>query len=152
MSQYSIAINTGDLPPQVATSYVTDNGTAIPSLNVLNVKGLVNIKTVGSSNNLTIRSDIITYIQPGAYPYTALANDYYISVDTSLARTIDLPNAPTTGKTYVIKDRTGNANSNNITVTTLGGTVLIDGSTSTIVNEDYDSIEVVFNGTSYEIF
>lgn len=152
MSQYNVKPTATNVPPDVATSYVTNSGTAIPASNVLNVLGLVNSQTSGSGNTINIRSDILTYTNPGAYPYTALPNDYYISVDTSAPRTILLPNAPTTFKSYLIKDRTGQAGMNNMTITTVGGVVLIDGSPSESIKDNYDSIEVLFNGTSYEIF
>ena len=88
---------------------------------------------------------------PGAYPYAALSTDDIISVDTTSAHTIQLPNAPSTGTTYVLKDVTGTAALFNISVTTPGGTVTIDGSTTYLMNQNYMSITVYFNGTNYFI-
>ena len=85
--------------------------------------------------------------------YTVLSTDYYMSCDVNAGTlTIDLPDAPTTGRIFVIKDSGGDASSNNITVTTDGGVVTIDGGTSFVMNTDYESISVVFNGTAYEIW
>lgn len=147
-----IAVTASVLPPTVPTSFDTNAGTATPALNNLDVLGTVNIVTSGATNVISIRGDILTYVQPGAYPYNPLSTDYFISVDTSAARTIRLPNAPTTGKSYVIKDRTGSAAANNITVTTVGGAVLIDGLASQTMADNFESMELLFNGTSYEIF
>jgi hypothetical protein len=88
---------------------------------------------------------------PGAYPYNILTTDYIVSIDTSLARTIRLPNAPTTGQIFVIKDVTGSAAANNISLTTVGGAVTIDGATTKTLNVNYASVTVYFNGTSYFI-
>ena len=94
-----------------------------------------------------------TSVNNAASPYTVLSTDYYLSVDASGgAVTLRLPNAPTNYTTYIIKDRGGNAGTNNITVTTPGGAVNIDGATSFVMNTAYESITVLFNGTSYEIF
>jgi len=88
---------------------------------------------------------------PGAYPYIVLSTDYIILVDTSAARTINLPNAPTTGQSFVIKDTVGTANAFNVTVTTVGGVVTIDGATSQAINTNWECLTVIFEGTSYRV-
>ena len=89
------------------------------------------------------------YIQPGSYPYTVQSTDYFIGVNTSAARTILLPNAPETLQVFVIKDLIGLAASNNITITTPGGTVLIDGATSQTISQNRGAISYMFNGAAY---
>src|SRR5438128_2357015 len=54
-----------------------------------------------------------------ATTYTALTTDVYIGVtSTASARTINLPAAATcgAGKTYIVKDESGAAGTNNITI------------------------------------
>ena len=86
-------------------------------------------------------------------PYVVLDDDEFLNVDTGIgAISIELPNAPTTGRVIYIKDGDGSALTNNITVTTVGGVVTIDGATSVVMNSDYQSLSVIFNGTAYLIF
>jgi hypothetical protein len=55
MSQSGIInIQTSDLPPYVATSYVENSGTAIPVANVLNILGGAGITTSGTGNTVTV--------------------------------------------------------------------------------------------------
>jgi hypothetical protein len=54
--------------------------------------------------------------------------------------------------TIFLKDRLGLSNTNNITVTTVGGAVLLDGATTFVINLAYGSNQFIFNGTSYEVF
>lgn len=103
-----------------------------------------------ASANLTI-----TNIDNTDSPYTVLSTDQYISCDVSTdVITVQLPNSTTDGRVIRIKDYTGDASTNNITVTTVGGTVLIDGATSYVMNSDFQAINIVWNNTNtaYEIF
>lgn len=85
--------------------------------------------------------------------YTVLSTDVYLSCDVSGGiLTIDFPNAPSTGRVYYVKDSGGDAATNNITLTTAGGVVEIDGATTFVMNTDYESVNLLFNGTSYELF
>lgn len=108
--------------------------------------------TLEASGILTTSSgQVVVTTVPGAYPYNVLSTDYIVLVDTSSARTIRLPNAPTTNTVYVIKDNVGSAAANNITLTTVSGAVTIDGATSQTLAVNWISYTVVFNGTSYRI-
>jgi hypothetical protein len=110
----------------------------------------VGILTVASTGATTLA---VTSIDVGDSPYTVLAADSYLSVDGVLGPiTIRLPNSPAVGRVYYIKDSQGTASGNNITVTTVGGAVNIDGATSFVMNTNYESINVVFTGTAYEVF
>jgi hypothetical protein len=95
----------------------------------------------------------VTALTNASSPYTVLTTDYYFTCNTTSGTlTINLPNAPTTGSTWIIKDAAGTADTNNITVTTVGGSVTIDGSTSFVMNTEYESINVIFTGSAYEVF
>lgn len=95
----------------------------------------------------------ITALDNTDSPYTVLLSDYYMSCDTtSGVLTVNLPNAPTTGTVFIVKDSAGTADTNNITITTVGGVVTIDGATTYVMNTEYESASLVFNGTSYEVF
>lgn len=92
----------------------------------------------------------ITEIDDTDSTYTVLSTDQMISCDVSSGViTINLPNSTTTGRRIWIKDNSGNAATNNITLTTPGGTVTIDGVTSYAMNTDYQSVTAVFDGTNY---
>jgi len=172
MSQYFLSVPGG--APAIPTTFDANSGAAVPVGNTLNVLGTGvsgsglstagNIFTSGSGNTLTIQETqaqfLTNYTNANAAlvanVYTAVATDYYITGDTSAggsnhAMTIKLPNAPTTYRMFVVKDRGGNSSVNNITITTVGGSVLIDGATTYLIDLNYESASLVFNGTSYEV-
>jgi hypothetical protein len=163
MSQIYKALTSGPVPPDVPTSFVTDDGTVVPSGNIVNVNGGTGVRVIANatgSNNMVIQlTDVATSyvnVTPSMSPYAVLTTDYFISCDTTADGggpiTIQLLNSPTQYDQFVVKDRTGGAAVNNITVTTAGGVILIDGATSQTFVDPYESLELLWNGASYESF
>lgn len=119
--------------------------TAGTGISISNGAGTITISSSGTTT--------LTYTSVTTSPYVVLITDDFLGVTTSsIAITIQLPNAPVTGRTWTIKDATGNAATNNITVTTIGGVVLLDGSATFVMNTAFESVDVLFNGTSYLIY
>lgn len=86
-------------------------------------------------------------------PYVVLANDSFLGVDTTtIPITINLPDAPATGRIYVVKDIIGLASTNNITITTVSGLINIDNATTFVMNSAFQSVQLLFNGSAYLIF
>jgi hypothetical protein len=143
---------------EVAIDYICDTGSATPAAGILNVLGINGVSTAGSGDTITISATEFvpqyTNVNHAASPYTVLLTDQYISVDCSGgAVTLLFPNAPTANRTWTVKDRTGNSAANNITVTTVGGAVNIDGATSYVIKINFEAIDLLANATpQYEVF
>lgn len=73
----------------------------------------------------------------------------YLTVDTTIARQITLPlaSAVSDGRIYIIKDKSGQALDNNITVVRSGADT-IDGGTSQVLSSGYGSWMIVGDGAS----
>ncbi len=145
----------GGSPVQTLTG--DTGGPVPPTLNNINLIGGAGVSVAGNAGTSTLTINL-TNVTPnyvnvvGPATYVVLANDYFISCDSTLGPiTIQLPNAPTLYDQFVVKDRTGTAAANNITVTTVGGAVLIDGATSQIFVDEYESLELLYSGV-YESF
>lgn len=151
MSQSGLAKSLSEF----SSIFTSNSGSATPENKVINILGSLGVSTEASGNTLTIylNGQVPHYTNVSTTPYVVVSSDYFISCDTSSSLlTIKLPDAPTSNKMFIIKDRTGDANARNITVTTVGGLVEIDGSTSVILSNNYQSVNFIFNGTSYEVF
>jgi hypothetical protein len=92
----------------------------------------------------------ITDADDTTYPagYTVVAGDDVISV-TSIAAafSVYLPASPVTGDTYTIKDSGGNAGTWTITVD--AGLNTIDGVATYPMSTNYESFDVIYNGTEW---
>lgn len=96
---------------------------------------------------------LLTVTPVSSSPYVVLTTDDFLAVDSSGgAITVQLPNAPATGRSWIVKDKTGSAATHNITITTVGGAVNIDGATTFVMNTAYESANVIFDGTTYEVY
>ncbi len=144
ISSLGVAAN-GQLPiGSVGADPVLATLTAGTGVTIVNGAGSITISAAGT--------DTYNYVNVTTSPYVVQPTDQYLSVNTAIAITVQLPNAPATGKTFIIKDRTGGAAANNITVTTVGGVVTIDGSTSFAMNTAFESISLIFGVSGYEVW
>jgi len=108
-------------------------------------------KVIASTGQVPLiqSNDAVKITTPGAYPYTTIPQDAVILVDSSSARTIIPLASPTTGQRHRIKDNIGSAASNNITITPSGKN--IDGAASFVIATNWGSVDIVFNGTQWNI-
>jgi hypothetical protein len=141
---YASSANVMAALPTANNSILITNGSGVPSW--------TSSPTFGGL--VTLNAGQVVKRTATAISYTVLVTDYYIGItDNSAARTITLPAAPSTNQIFVIKDEAGTAAStNNITITVAGGIITIDGSTTKLLNVNYQSVSVIFNGISYFIF
>lgn len=160
MSQAGI-FATAMTPPGVVVQTIQGNsgGPVSPNgaNNIFVVGDGTTILTAGNpgTNTITISSTgvLYNYVNVNTTPYVVLSTDDYISVDCSvMAITIQLPDVPLIGIPYIIKDRTGSANANFITVTTVSGVVIIEDATTYVMDSAFQCVSLIGNGTSYEIY
>lgn len=103
MSQSGI-LNRNSSPPAVATSYVTDAGTAIPAANILNVLGAGGTTTSGAGNTITITSagaGAFTWHVISASQALAVNNGYFCAAPGG-ALSLSLPAVSAIGDTIAV--------------------------------------------------
>lgn len=124
MSQFYIGTIAGALPPSVATSYVTNSGTAVPVANVLNVLGANGVVTAGSGYTVTI----------------SLQNSMIANVTTVGAVTANLFTIPLSAiaNVYAVEVRVSGIDETNLVGVgfKLFGTFFSNGATATLINPD----------------
>ena len=79
--------------------------------------------------------------------YTALLTDYFIGVITSGEFTITLPNGPS-GTVFIVKDVSGDANTNPITIV---NTVNIDGQAGATIDTSFGSLTFIYSNSAWNI-
>lgn len=84
--------------------------------------------------------------------YTVLTTDSLIlkTAITTGGDTVTLPSNAYSGQPFTIKDASGNAATDNITIATTGAET-IDGSATFVINGNYDGITVIFDGANYYV-
>ena len=80
--------------------------------------------------------------------YSATTSEYFLGVIVDSSCTITLPSG-TTGKVFIIKDSVGDATTNNIIIQTTGST--IDGQASYVLDSDWASIGLIYNGIEWNV-
>ena len=127
----SVYVKTGDLyytnNSGVAVQ-ITSGGSVVTSagaIQTVEIQGIVGDVVIGPAD---------TYV--------------YLTVDTTSARQITLPlaNSVASGRIYIIKDISGQANTNNITLVTQGSDTIDGSSSNYIYDSDYGSFWVVGDG------
>lgn len=155
----SLAANTYTIEVQrsqaVATSTIGDNGVSHFNSADFTVDSNGFVSAIGGTDNFAFNYTNVTHaMSPYTVNVTTPPVDSFISVDCSGgAVQLNFPDAPTFKQLWVIKDRTGNAAVNNITLTTPGGTVTFDGLTTFTMNSNYQAINLLANATpTYEVY
>jgi hypothetical protein len=80
--------------------------------------------------------------------YSATAEEYFLGVIADGGCTITLPSG-TVGKVFIIKDSIGDATANPITVQGTGST--IDGEPTYVLDSDWASIGLIYNGIEWNV-
>jgi hypothetical protein len=136
----TLTISTGGT---VATSYVEDTGTAVPSGGILNVLGGTAIATTGSGNTITINAEgsVATTYDGNTGTATPLANVLNIvgtgNVSTAASgNTVTISSSDTAG-IVTINGNTGSVTGTTVTLTTgaanVHGTAIFSGSGTTMI-------------------
>lgn len=104
-----------------------------------------------STSRFTVAGGFVTLrTAVASSPYAVLNSDYYLGVDTTSARTINLPNSSLAiGQVFIIADETGSAGTNNITINGNGSN--IDGASSAVVDVAYGVLAVRWTGNIWKI-
>ncbi len=89
----------------------------------------------------------INYKKVTTSTYDILVDNLFIDVNVGTATTLSLPQNPPIGTNFIVKDSSGSAGTNNITVTPASGNT-IQGQANFVINNNFGSLEIIYNGTN----
>lgn len=105
------------------------------------------------SGILTTQSGIVRAVRvvtaSGAIPAATTDDIIIVNKTVGAATTVNLFATPTTGTVLTIKDGKGDAATNNVTITPAAGN--IDGSATFVITTNYTSVDLVYNGTQWNV-
>lgn len=117
---------------------LTGTGNIIHDRSVMQTEG-ARIKKITTVNAATYNLAATDYLLHVTYPSTAAVTNLQL-----------MTAAVVSGRTIVIKDASGNAGTNNITITT-EGSELIDGSATATINSNYGVLRLYSDGSNWFI-
>jgi len=120
-----------------------------PGDGIVEITGSLSVSGSGGSNGTFNQYSGLRYYPKivTSLPYTASLNDYIIAVSASTGDGVALPSGAEYGRTFIVKDVSGSAGQNLLTVTAQSGE-LIDGAPSAIIAIDYGSAKFVYFGSA----
>lgn len=100
------------------------------------------------NGSVTSRTETIVTV---AGTYIVQPSDYVITINKTVPEitSVTLPASPAASRSLIVKDGAGNAASYNITLD--GNGKNIDGQATQILNVDYEALEIIYNGTEWNI-
>jgi len=140
----------------------TPSGSGVAGTVVLQTAGVTRVEIAASgtavvNGQLDFNSSLVVnaiHAQTGtANVITATTSNYYIGVDSTLAaKTVNLPAASSCGSgfTLKIKDESGTAATNNVTIDA-DASETIDGLLTAVLAANYGALELVCNGSNWFI-
>lgn len=151
MSQYNLGGGGGGgggTAPNVATSYVTNAGTAVAAVNVVHVVGAGSTSTSGAGNIITINTtaNVLPWTDEAVSFAAAVNNGYFCTA----ALTATLPAGPTQGQVVIIEVDTAGAvtiQANAGQKISLGNTLSATGGTA-VSSKVGDSTYLVYRNAS----
>ena len=126
------------------SGYPINTVSADPTVNVNVVEKNSVWNGVGAAVSLVGRVD--KAITTKTANYVMFGTEYIVVMNAAAPVTVTLPSNMATGYTCNIKDISGNASTNNITII---GT--IDGVANYLLSSNYQSVELVYNGASWNV-
>jgi len=113
---------------------------------VVNERGYLN-----SDNALLLYPNVQGVRLVTSNPYVVQSTDEYIGINVATPTTVYLPAIAgiQQGLYVTIKDESGNAKTNNITLS--GAGVTVDGQATYLLNYNYEAVSLIYNGTNWFI-
>lgn len=145
-------IKTGSVTPSGNNTFSGDNifsGSVVitGSASFTSALSVINQTSTGILTTTAVKKAIRIVAVSGAVAVTAL--DHIVVINKAFAETttVNLP-AGSTGQEFVIKDGSGTAGTTN-TITVSAGA--IDSSATYVINNNWNSATLVYNGTKFNI-
>lgn len=148
----AVSIGTGTTLNISDAIVYSSNTNPLAGAGTINIGKIDFIPLVGGNSNINVTTQVpvvssntaIKVTTPGAYPFTIQPQDALIPVNTTSARTINMPATITVGERHIICDGVGTAATNNITIQGNGHNILdATSASSTVINTNGGSKEIV---------